>query len=125
MTKMHEDVALTGYFFKRGAYRGQDGTYTAPLILANTFEWQPTPGPEETEKRGAGLMGEAFIIAIALFLIGAGVVYLIVLRNRTPRRAFDSDQVNVSIADLTKMDSPPTTNEALQKMSEEAKRDAK
>jgi hypothetical protein len=39
MTKLHEDVEVTGFFLKRGAYLGKDGTYTAPLILANVPQW--------------------------------------------------------------------------------------
>ncbi len=39
MTKLHEDVEVTGYFLKRGAYLGKDGTYTAPLVLANVPQW--------------------------------------------------------------------------------------
>ena len=39
MTKLHEDVSVTGYFLKRGAYLGKDGTYTAPLVIANVPQW--------------------------------------------------------------------------------------
>jgi hypothetical protein len=39
MTKLHEDVVVTGFFLKRGAYLGKDGTYAAPLILANVPQW--------------------------------------------------------------------------------------
>ena len=39
MTKLHEDVEVTGFFLKRGAYLGKDGTYTAPLVLANLPQW--------------------------------------------------------------------------------------
>jgi hypothetical protein len=39
MTRLHEDLVVTGYFLKRGAYLGKDGTYTAPLVIANVPEW--------------------------------------------------------------------------------------
>ena len=125
MTKLYEDVVVMGYFFKRGAYRGQDGTYTAPLVLANVPVWKPMLGSRETEERGAGLLGEAIVVAFSLFVIGVGVVYIVFLRQRTPRRTLDDEQVRANIADLKKLDLLPSTSEAPQKMAEEAKRDPK
>lgn len=40
--ELHEDVEFTGYFFKRWAYRAEDGTRLAPLVLAKTPRWQPS-----------------------------------------------------------------------------------
>src|SRR5262249_20572092 len=34
-----EDVEFTGFFFKRYAYQGQGGIYTAPMILAREPVW--------------------------------------------------------------------------------------
>jgi hypothetical protein len=39
LTRLHEEVVVTGFFLKRGAYLGKDGTYTAPLMIANVPEW--------------------------------------------------------------------------------------
>lgn len=39
----HEPVEITGIFFKRWAYRAQDGTRVAPMVLANSFVWQGSP----------------------------------------------------------------------------------
>ncbi|HTN77742.1 MAG TPA: hypothetical protein VL096_20935 [Pirellulaceae bacterium] len=41
-TKLREDVEVTGYFFKRYAYRAQDGVNTAPLILTKMPVWIPS-----------------------------------------------------------------------------------
>lgn len=38
-TTLNEDVAFTGFFFKRWAYPGQNGLQTAPLILARSPVW--------------------------------------------------------------------------------------
>jgi hypothetical protein len=37
---LHEDVEVTGVFFKRCAYPGKGGVFTAPLLLANTPDWR-------------------------------------------------------------------------------------
>ena len=47
----HEDVTVTGYFLKRQAYPGTDGTYTAPLLLANTLTWNFTDEDAATAGR--------------------------------------------------------------------------
>lgn len=43
-TPLNEEVAFTGYFFKRWAYRAHDGLRIAPLILAKTPRWT-APAP--------------------------------------------------------------------------------
>lgn len=39
-TPLNEEVAFTGFFFKRWAYPGQNGLQTAPLILARSPVWK-------------------------------------------------------------------------------------
>ena len=43
VTTLHEPVELTGFFFKRWAYRAQDGIRTVPLLLAKIPQWQARP----------------------------------------------------------------------------------
>lgn len=40
-TKLHEDVEITGYFFKRFAYQAPAGTYTTPQVIARSPAWVP------------------------------------------------------------------------------------
>ncbi len=42
--RLDEDVEFTGFFFKRWAYRAQDDTRLAPLVLAKTPRWERPPG---------------------------------------------------------------------------------
>jgi hypothetical protein len=42
-TALDVDVEFTGYFFKRWAYRAQDGLRVAPLVLAKAPRWTPPP----------------------------------------------------------------------------------
>jgi hypothetical protein len=42
--ELFEDVQFTGYFFKRWAYRAEDGTRLAPLVLAKCPRWEPPLG---------------------------------------------------------------------------------
>lgn len=125
MTKLYEDVVVSGYFFKRGAYRGQDGIYTAPLVLANVPVWKPSPGIGETDERGAELFGEALLIAVIIFVLAAGVVYVVASRSARPRRNLDDGQVRAQIADLRKLELPPTVGEALKRLAQEEQGDAK
>jgi hypothetical protein len=41
--ELREEVEVTGVFYKRCAYLGEGGTYTAPLLIANAPSWQPRP----------------------------------------------------------------------------------
>jgi hypothetical protein len=69
--KLHEDVTVTGIFFKRCAYPAQGGTYTAPLLIANVPDWQPPVVKEPahfgyTPLRIAGVALAAFLLAMCL-----------------------------------------------------------
>ncbi len=124
MTPLHEDVVVTGYFFKRGAYRGKDANYTAPLILANSLEWTPAPGQQETFAKGESIWLETFIIASVVFAVAAIVVYFVTRRGAGEGRRFDSEQVRASVAELKNADLPPTLQESLKRLAEEGRDDA-
>ena len=120
MTMLHEDVEVTGYYFKRGAYRGKDSNYTAPLILVNTPTWIPVQGQQDTIARGREVWRESLVISVVLFAVGAGFVYLVVRWNRAPARKLDDEQVRAAVADLQNADLPPTLQESLKRLAEEA-----
>ncbi|MCE9527962.1 MAG: hypothetical protein K8R36_18125, partial [Planctomycetales bacterium] len=125
MTMLHEDVTLTGYFFKRGAYRGKDSNYTAPLILVNVPTWQPPQGEQDTFARGRAVWKESLIVAVVLFLVGSIVVFVVVRSNRSPGRKLDDDKTRAAVADLKNADLPPTLQESLKRLAEEGPDDAK
>jgi hypothetical protein len=123
MMKVYEDVEVTGYFFKRGAYRGKDANYTAPLILANVPNWTPGTQAHDTVKNGARIWREALIISAVLFGIAALVVFMLFGR-RTGRRKFDDEQARAAVDILRTLEMPPTVAESLKRMAQEP-RDAK
>ncbi len=88
--ELDEDLEVTGYFFKRWAYRAQDGTRLAPLLLAKSPSWTARPLP--LTDRGA-LPGWGYWVLMlggtALFGVGcAGGLYWFSSRSpRPPRRA--------------------------------------
>jgi len=120
-TEMHEDVVVTGYFLKRGAWRGSDANYTGPLLLANSFEWKPSPGQKATFARGASIWREAIVVSAVMFTAGAIAVYLLFGRGSKPRKRFDGDEVRAEVAALEKADLPPTLRESLKKLAEETR----
>ena len=124
MTALHEDVVVTGYFFKRGAYRGKDANYTAPLILANVFEWTPAKGEQETFAKGASIWRETVIISVVVFALGAIAVYLVARSGVGNRRRFDDEQIRAGVGELKNADLPPTLTESLKKLAEEGREDA-
>jgi hypothetical protein len=124
MTKLYEDVVVTGYFFKRGAYRGKDANYTAPLILANSLDWTPAQGRQETFAKGEGIWRETVLIAVVVFVVAAIGVYFVTRRGPGEGRRFDSEQVRASVAELKNADLPPTLQESLKRLAEEGREDA-
>jgi hypothetical protein len=125
MTLLHEDVTLTGYFFKRGAYRGTDSNYTAPLILVNVPTWQPPQGEQDTFARGRAVWKESVIVSVVLFVVASIVVFVVVRSNRSPGRKLDDEKTRAAVADLKNADLPPTLQESLKRLAEEGPDDAK
>jgi hypothetical protein len=119
MKALHEDVVLTGYFFKRGAYRGKDANITAPLLLANSFEWIPAKGQEETFARGASIWRESIVIAVVVFAVAAISVYFVVRSGGKPARRFEDEKTRAEVGELKNADLPPTLQESLKKLAEE------
>jgi hypothetical protein len=83
---LQEDVAFTGYFFKRWAYNARDGIRTAPLLLAKSPTWQaPASRPSVLPSPGLAITG---VLAVALLAIAiAQWVYRssnLIIGSRTP-----------------------------------------
>jgi len=74
--RMQEEVELTGFFFKRWAYRAQDAIRSAPLVLAKTVQWER---PVVAETPPMTLAYVAGLVACAL--LGAGIVVWMALRS--------------------------------------------
>lgn len=120
-TKLREDVTITGYLFKRWAYRAQEGTHTAPLVLTKAPHWVPSPvvtRGDELPSRQVFLM---WVVGCALF--GAVVATAIYMRTRAMSPAIESFQ-NSPLAQqelqqsLNTADAGPGTLESLRLLEE-------
>ncbi len=119
MTALHEDVVVTGYFFKRGAYRGKDANYTAPLILANVPAWIPPEGTLVTSARGQKIWWESLIASAVLFAVGVIVVYFTTRRGSVANRRLAAEQSLAGVAELQKADMPEALQDSLQRLAKE------
>jgi len=69
--ELDEEVEVTGFFFKRWAYRAQDGTRLAPLLLAKTATWNRGAAPLAARER---LPGAGFWIALLSGTCAFGII---------------------------------------------------
>jgi hypothetical protein len=88
-----EEVEVTGYFFKRWAYRAQDGVRLAPLIVAKIPRWQPAPAASPPASRTVWSTS-AFVACVAATLLFAVLFTLIVFLGTQRRRATFEDQLS-------------------------------
>jgi hypothetical protein len=121
-TKLHEEVRVTGVFFKRYAYLNKDGnaTYTTPLILANTPEWKPAVQLVTADRLPASLGTIGAIVGgtLALALI-VGVLFYRVASARSRRaKAAAREAEPASLGDLQM---GPSTEENLRAMERDAR----
>lgn len=88
---LREEVELTGFYFKRWAYKAEIGINTAPLLLARTVRWE-RPVVAATSPPGAwtvaGIVGGATTVA-------AVVVGLMLSRGRPTRRSVRPQEVAI------------------------------
>jgi hypothetical protein len=81
--KIHEQLEVTGYFFKRWVYRAADGLNSVPLIVAAAPQWLPrAPPPETTQQRLATALGAYFwpVVAVgiaAILAAACGIAWLV------------------------------------------------
>lgn len=86
--QVQEQVEVTGYFFKRWAYRAADGLNSAPLVIARSPQWSPGPPPAATpsqhlaETLGANFWWLAAAAIAGMLLLAIGLVWLINWSNR-------------------------------------------
>lgn len=118
--KYHEDVTVNGFFFKRQAYPGFDGTYTAPLLIANTVEWHPVMPEargsrfEMTIPRFLWLAAGSFVAAMLAF----GFIYWRT-REQDKHHLFDEEIASADLSGLKDVELTPSVNEALAQLEQE------
>jgi hypothetical protein len=91
-----EHAEVTGFHFKRWLYRAQDSLRSAPVILAQTIEWQKRPvlGKRADE----GLSSVAMVLA-GTALAAMGFVAFLYFRTRRVRRT-PPREVKIEAPDL-------------------------
>jgi len=76
--KISDPVQLTGFFFKRLAYKAQDTIRLAPLLVAKTVQVQPTAPPAAEPENNAGReIVRSTIVALVLL----GILWFAIRRS--------------------------------------------
>lgn len=90
-----EHAEITGFHFKRWLYRAQDSLRSAPVILAQTVEWQKRPvlGNRSNERFGGVLMILASTVLTAVVFAA-----FLFFRTRRVRRASPTE-VRIEVPD--------------------------
>lgn len=114
--KMHEDVEVTGVFLKRAAYAGQGGTYTAPLIVANSPIWLRADEAPARLPLSPLELGIAAIISLVFSVCLTAVLWK---RSRRPR----VDPNSGGFPDLGPITLGPTARERLLELENQAQRE--
>jgi hypothetical protein len=81
--KLDQPGGVTGFFFKRWAYTSRGGIATAPLVLAKTIAWEPTPVAGTT----APVDEQVFLAVAVALLLALVVVGWLFVRSRRPRHS--------------------------------------
>ena len=69
-TSLDETVTFHGYFFKRWAYRAQDGINTAPLLLAKMPSWRPRAEGTASPRAPSGSFFVLAVLTVAILSLG-------------------------------------------------------
>jgi hypothetical protein len=123
-TPLEVDVEFTGYFFKRWAYRAQDGLRIAPLVLAKAPRWTPPPPSLAAPAPSSPL-------TTAMYLLGVAAVAVTILLiaywqgqwRSAKRRAYETspDRYHERLKELEENDPSEDVRETLRRLSEQPK----
>jgi hypothetical protein len=114
---LREDVEITGVFFKRCAYAGQGGTFTAPLLIANTPTWRPTPAVPAHTPLGPTELAILAIAALLLTICIAAVLW----KRSGPRYRAASPPQSGGFIDLGSLTLGPTPEEKIRDLERQAR----
>ena len=100
--EIKQPVAVTGFFFKRTAYKAHDRIWLAPLLVAKTLRWRPAAAVSEPQTRVP-----FWAVVLAAAIIGLGLAWLMWRRaaqgsrlsSYTTERSAPTVQNNHAIAD--------------------------
>lgn len=112
-TKMNEEIEFTGVFFKRWAYPGKDGSFTAPLLVAKVGKWSRSVRPFQepvTAEKWQSLLTLAICMCAAL---SVGVLVIWRYQFRRGPRMHESPDLAAELRALEKLPTGPTVKEQL------------
>jgi hypothetical protein len=120
-TKLHEELQVTGVFFKRWAYLAKDGdaTYTAPLLIANVPTWKPAAPLLTAADRLP--MTVQNIVLVAGATLALGLIVGLILYKVASRRGPDYAEPPFDTTALKGVKLKPTASEALRDLEREAR----
>jgi hypothetical protein len=112
--KLNEEVTVHGFLFKRGAYAGQQGTYNAPLVLAQSPQWHPAAadlgGGNALSPR---VLWQAGLFALVLAVLITGAVYWTSFRRDRHLRPHDERTIAANLRSLQNEPQIMSPHEAL------------
>jgi hypothetical protein len=119
-TSLDEDVEVTGYFFKNWAYRAQDGTRVAPLLLAKSPRWQPSIFAQEQNDLPS--LPWIALVVLVIAAVATGVSLIVYRQTRiTPpavhQRGAASSGKPEKLAALKNETVAPNVDESLRRLS--------
>ncbi|MDX1946317.1 MAG: hypothetical protein SFU86_13030 [Pirellulaceae bacterium] len=127
LRKLHEEVVITGFFLKRGAYLGKDDTYPAPLLIAGTPKWIPrTTSLQDASRYSIGPPWLLPSVGVALLLsaVAFAFIYFRVRRGEAEARAIIAEGLAHNPPPLAGLEVRPSASETLKQMEAEAHRSA-
>jgi hypothetical protein len=118
--RLREDLEVTGYFFKRGAYRARDGLRTCPVVLAKVPRWEPPSPGRQAALPSSGLIVVAVAAVAALAISLAAMAHACTGRRGLRKKYLSSSPA--SIQQLSSLEDTKGTREvgaSLTKLAEE------
>jgi len=112
--KFYEDVEVTGIFWKRAAYAGVGGTYTAPLLVARGPTWLRADDAPARLPLSPLELGIAALVALVFAICVTAVLWK---RSRRPR----GERQAGGFPDLGPITLGPTPHERLAELERQSR----
>jgi len=106
LLNQNDEINLTGYFFKIWAYSTPEGTYTAPLLVADSFKWVADTGksPEETQMSASPEDWPTWLVFTIAGMVAAGVCIYVFTSSRRESLAALAQRNLVPTSDTLEID---------------------